>query len=442
MDRRRFHRALLAGLGAALTGDLVQDVLAAAGDEPLVDGARLVAQLGALAEYGRDEFGGVTRVAYTEADARAREYVLGLMRAASLEVRVDAAGNLVGRRAGAGASLPPLMMGSHIDTVPQGGKYDGTVGALGAIEVARTLSEHGIRTRHPLEVVVFQNEEHGSNGSRAYSHAFTEADLAVRNSSGRTRREGIAYLGGDPDRLDAVRREPGSIAGYLELHIEQSGVLEERGVAIGVVEGIVGINRWYVRIAGEANHAGATPMDRRRDALLAAGMFIVAVNRIVRAEPGRQVATVGRIEASPGAPNVIAGTALLTLEMRDLDRAKVLRLFRRIEAEARERIAPETGTAFEFEPYYDKPPALTDVRIRGLIAESARELDLTTHAMPSAAGHDAQDIAPLAPIGMIFVPSVGGISHSAEEYSRPEDIVNGANVLLRTLLKLDAGARA
>lgn len=442
MDRRRFHRTLFGALGAALGATTARDVFTAVFDPPRVDGARLGAQLEALARFGRNELGGVTRVAYTEADRQAREYVMRLMREASLEVTIDAAANLVGRRAGTEPGLPPLLMGSHIDTVPEGGKYDGTVGSIGAIEVARTLAEHGVRLRHPLEVLVFQNEEHGSNGSRALSQAFTEADLAVVNASGKTRREGIAYLGGDPDRLDTVRRAPGSIAAYLELHIEQSGVLEEKRIDIGVVEGIVGINRWSVTVTGEANHAGATPMDRRRDALLAASMFVVAVNRIVTSEPGRQVATVGRIEASPGAPNVIAGRAVLTLELRDLDRAKALRLFGEIEREARERIAPATGTTFGFEPFYDKPPALTDARIRELIAESARELGLATHAMPSAAGHDSQYIAPLGPIGMIFIPSAGGISHSADEYSRPADIANGADVLLRTLLKLDARVRA
>jgi N-carbamoyl-L-amino-acid hydrolase len=233
-----------------------------------------------------------------------------------------------------------------------------------------------------------------------------------------------------------VRRKRGDIAAYLELHIEQGATLDSEKINIGIVEGIVGINWWDVTIEGFANHAGTTRMDQRQDALLAGARFIDAVNRIVTSEPGRQVGTVGRIQALPGAPNVIPGKVVLSLELRDLDAAKIDSLYQKILAES-QKISQATRTRFDFKEINVNIPAPTDVRIRGLIAESAKELGLTTKNLPSGAGHDAQDMARLGPVGMIFVPSAGGISHSPKEFSTPGDIANGANVLLHTLLKLD-----
>ncbi len=407
---------------------------------PTVDGARLNARLEALSKFGRNAQGGVTRVAYTEEDRQARAWVLDRMRQAGLDVRVDAAGNLVGRRAGRDPSAPPLVMGSHIDSVPEGGRYDGCVGSMAAIEVVETLRDRGIETRHPVEVDIFQNEEGGLVGSRALSGELTEADLEVRNASGRTRREGIAFIGGDPSGLASVRRRPGEIAAYLELHIEQGGILDEQGLDIGVVQGIVGIGWWRVTVEGEANHAGTTPMRRRRDALVAAARFVDGVHRLARETPGRHVMTVGQLRVEPGAPNVIPGRVELTLEVRDLDRRTIDRLFDQARALA-ERVGPETGTQFRLEPVDHHDPALADERIQRVIESAARGLGLTTLAMPSGAGHDAQSLSRLGPMGMIFVPSVGGYSHTAKEYSTPEAITNGANVLLRTLLELDRTLR-
>jgi N-carbamoyl-L-amino-acid hydrolase len=361
------------------------------------------------------------------------------MRAAELDVATDSAGNLIGARAGSDADAAPLMVGSHIDSVPQGGNYDGPVGSLSGIEVAQTLAEHGMKLRHPLEVVVFENEEGGKTGRRAMIGEVVPADLDLVTHSGHTIREGIRIVGGEPDRLEAAERQPGSIAAYLELHVEQGGVLERENVDIGVVEGIVGIKRWDVTIDGFANHAGTTPMNDRRDALLAAAGFIQAVNRVVRGVEGRQVGTVGQVEVSPGAPNVIPGRAVLSLEIRDLDMEKIDALFRTIESGS-EEVARATRTTIGFAQVYVSKSAPTTERIRRMIADAAEELALSYMRMPSGAGHDAQSIALLAPIGMIFVPSVGGISHSPQEFSRPEDIADGASVLLNTLLALDAEA--
>jgi beta-ureidopropionase / N-carbamoyl-L-amino-acid hydrolase len=404
---------------------------------PRVNGDRVVAHLTAMAPIGKDPGGGVSRVAYTEADRQGREYVIGLMRAAGLITTIDAAGNISGRRAGSDPKLPALVIGSHIDSVPQGGNYDGIVGSLGAIEVAQTLTESHIALRHPLEVIIFQNEEGGLQGSRAISGELREEDLNQATRSGKSLREGIAFIGGDPDHLAAARRKPGDIFAYVELHIEQGGTLAAEKIDIGVAEGIVGNGRWDVTINGIANHAGTTPMNQRHDALLAGAKFIEAVNRIVTSVPGGQVGTVGRIQAIPGAYNVVPGKVILGLDLRDLDQARIDMLFGKIRDEA-EQIAQASGTKFSFQQIVADRPALTDPRLRQLITDSAKQLNLTTKALPSGATHDAQSMARLAPIGMIFIPSVGGISHAPEEFSRPPDVVNGANVLLGSVLQLDS----
>lgn len=432
INRREFNYALALSLGSlSIPSSPSQATLR-------VNGKRIMDHLFALAEFGKNPQGGVSRVAYSDADKQGREYVLGLMRDAKLDTTIDAAGNLIGRRAGSATGLKPLLIGSHIDTVPEGGNYDGVVGSMGAIEVAHTLAENNVTTRHPLEVVIFQNEEGGLIGSRAMDGELMEKELDLVSRSGKTIREGIKFIGGEPSKLAEVRRQKGDIAAYVELHIEQGNTLDNEKIKIGVVEGIVGINWWDVTIEGFANHAGTTAMNNRQDALLAGAKFIEAVNRIVTSVPGRQVGTVGRINALPGAPNVIPGKVVLSLELRDLDAAKIKMLYDKIYAEA-QQIATASRTKFDFTEINVNIPAPTDPRIRSLISEAAKELGLSTKLLPSGAGHDAQDMARLGPVGMIFVPSVGGISHSPREFSHPEDIANGANVLLHTLLKLDRG---
>jgi len=404
------------------------------------DPSRMEERIRKLGTYGAEPEGGVSRVAFSDADVAGRSYVTGLMKDAGLTVRVDAAGNIIGRRDGSEPHLPVILFGSHIDSVPRGGNYDGDVGVVGAIECVQLLRDAGVVTRHPLEVVVFSDEEGGLIGSRAMAGELTPEALDVKSHSGKTVREGIRALGGDPDRIVEARRRPEELKAFLELHIEQGAVLEDSGLDIGVVEGIVGINWWDVTIEGFANHAGTTPMDRRKDALLAAAHLVIAVNRAVTGVPGRQVGTVGRISATPGAPNVIPGRVVLSLELRDLSAEKIQSLFASIQREAK-AIEATTGTRISFAAIdATAVPAPTDERVRRLIAESATELGLKDQLMPSGAGHDAQDLARLTPTGMIFVPSAGGISHSPKEYTSPTDMANGANVLLRTILKIDAGA--
>jgi N-carbamoyl-L-amino-acid hydrolase len=428
MNRREFNLNLLLTAGAVVRPQTTSSLR--------INGARVNAHLAELAQFGKTPEGGTHRVAYSDADLQARQYAMKLMREAKLDVSVDAAGNLIGRRAGGDPGLKPLMIGSHIDSVPEGGSYDGQVGSMGAIEVAQTLAENNVRLRHPLEVVLFQNEEGGTIGSHALAKGLSEKELNLVTNSKKTIREGIKFIGGNPDQLAGVVRKKGDIAAYVELHIEQGGILHQEHIDIGVVEGIVSVNWWDVTIEGFANHAGTTPMKGRRDALLAAAKYIDAVNRIVTSIPGRQVGTVGKIQALPGAYNVVPGKVATSLGLRDLDAAKVQMVFEKIQAEVRE-IEKATGAKFEFKQTNATPPAPTDARIRRLIDDAAKQLGFTTKLMPSGAGHDAQEIANLCPVGMIFVPSRDGISHSPREFSTPADITNGTNVLLHTLLRLD-----
>ncbi|MXX34274.1 MAG: Zn-dependent hydrolase [Gemmatimonadetes bacterium] len=430
LGRRDFLKRSAAAAVALSTGPRPQP--------PTVDASRVNAILADFRRFGGTGDGGTTRLAYSDEDLAGRDYAAGLMRRAGLEVSTDLAGNLIGRRPGTDPAALPIITGSHMDSVPSGGSYDGQVGSAAAFEVALTLADHDIALRHPLEVIIFQNEEGGKTGSRALVGRVYPFELDIVTASGHSIRDGIARLGGDPARLAEARRDPGSMAGFLELHIEQGALLEAGGIEIGVVEGIVGIRRWNVTVRGAQNHAGTTPMPLRRDALVAAADFVRAANEVATTMPGRQVATVGRIEAVPGAPNVVPGEVRATLEIRDLAMTKIDRVFAEIEARAR---AIEAGreVTVAFEQFYESLAAPTDSRFRDIVEASAAALGYSRTRMPSGAGHDAQSMAELGPVGMIFVPSRGGISHSPDEYTAPGDIARGANVLLRSVLALDGG---
>jgi N-carbamoyl-L-amino-acid hydrolase len=399
------------------------------------NGARVNAWLARFDAIGRTA-GGINRVAYSEADLAGRTFTLDLFRESGLAPRFDAAGNIVARLEGTDRALPPIVVGSHVDSVTDGGNYDGPVGSFGAIEVARSLGEQGVRLRHPLDVVVWQNEEGGTIGSKLAIGALKDGDLDAVARSGRTLREGIGLVGGSVGKLADAVRSKGSVHCYLELHIEQGGTLERSNLRIGTVTGIVGV-RWFdVTIDGFANHAGTTPMDQRKDALLAAARFTVAVNDVARSEPGRQVATVGRIEASPNTRNVIPGRVALTVDLRDLDTATLDRLEARLRRHATE-IGEATGTVFSIRAAVTSEPAMADPRMMDWIDRSAESLGLPARRMASGAGHDAQELARVAPMAMIFVPSAGGISHSPREFTKPEDVANGVDVLLNAVIRAD-----
>jgi len=358
------------------------------------------------------------------------------LKKSGLEVSIDAAGNIIGKRKGKNPLLKPIAFGSHIDMVPDGGNYDGCVGSVGALEIIDVLNENNIVTNHPLQVIIFSNEEGSTTGSSAMAGGLSADELEMISQSGQTIAAGIRSIGGRPDSIASATRKKGDMAAFLELHVEQGGILEKENVQIGVVEGIVGIIHWDVTIEGFANHAGTTPMNMRRDALLAAAKFIVALNETVTSYEGRQVGTIGKIAVQPGAYNVVPGKAVLGMELRDLSYDKIVQIFHDIEKKAA-AIAASTGTTISFQQKNAVKPALTDKNLQGSITQSAKALGFTYKNMPSGAGHDSQEMALLCPVAMIFVPSVGGISHSPKEFTKTTDMGNGANVLLQTILAID-----
>jgi len=407
-----------------------------------VDRDRLRGDLEALGRIGAHPEGGVTRLAFTDEDARAREWIRARMEEAGLEVRSDPAANLFGRREGRQPDAPVLLAGSHLDTVPRGGIFDGALGVLAALEAVRTLDDEGTDLRHPVEIVVWSDEEGirfgpGVFGSRAFAVGIGAPELERTDEGGTTVARALEAFGGDPGALDGPLCEPGGFAAYLELHVEQGPVLERSGIPVGVVEGIVGIGRWRVTLRGAANHAGTTPMAERRDAVVAAGRLAARARDLIRATPGDPVGNVGWIRAEPGAANVVAGRATLPVELRALDLDVVERLAERIEDAARE-IGEEEGVEVEVRQTGRVPPALTHPALRDALDRAAEEAGIHARRMPSGAGHDAQAVVRAGiPTGMLFVPSRDGISHAPGEWTEWEDCARGAEVLYGALRIVD-----
>ena len=384
---------------------------------------------------------GMDRVAYSPEDIAGRDYTIKLMQEAGLETRIDAAGNIIGRRAGSDDNLPAIALGSHTDTVPKGGKYDGALGVMGAIEVIRTLEEQGHRTRHPLEVIDFTNEE-GTRfhrwlvGSRSMSGLLEQEDLDALDDDGLSLGPCIADIGGDLSRIGEAVRSPGELAAYFELHIEQGPYLHQSGNPIGVVTGITGRAVFEVEIEGKANHAGTTPMSTRRDALVSASKLVLNIQKMAAEQEICRVSTVGSIKAIPNAVNVIPGHASIGLEFRDTDMealAAAEQELRRITDQA--AVDDIVGIEVIRHRFTSAVPITADMQ--ALVAEAAENCGMTWEPLASGAGHDAQAVANIAPVAMIFVPSIDGISHAIEEYSTPQDCANGAQVLLELLLLAD-----
>jgi beta-ureidopropionase / N-carbamoyl-L-amino-acid hydrolase len=437
MQRRTFvKKSSLTLIGMGVFGSLLSNNKKAVADLG-VNGQRIESRIFELAKFGRDTNGHGYRVAYTKGDIEGRAWFMDLMKKAGLDPTIDTAGNIIGKRKGKNPTLKPIGFGSHIDMVPDGGNYDGTLGSISALEIIEILNENNLVTEHPLEVIIFGNEEGGTIGSQAMVGEITSDGLKQKSQSGLTMAEGIKAIGGNSDNIQSCIRKKGDFHAWVELHIEQGGILEKERIQIGVVEGIVGIVHWEVTVEGFANHAGSTPMNMRQDALLAASKFILTVNEVINSVKGNQVGTVGKIAVTPGAYNVIPGKVVLGLEIRDLSSEKIEMLFTEIEKQAA-TIAKEFKTTISFlrQPNESKP-ALTNKALQQTINTSAKSLGFSTKFMQSGAGHDSQHIASIAPAAMIFIPSVGGISHSPKEFSTATDMANGANVLLQTILKLD-----
>lgn len=390
-----------------------------------------------LKKFGVNENQGNDRVAYSDFEIQARDYISNKLKKTGAKVYTDFAGNLIAHYNPNNSKLKPILFGSHVDAVPNGGHYDGTAGVIHAIEVLQTVYSKNISLNHPLEVIVFANEEGGLFGSKALAGKINQQTLDVVTVSGYTNAEGVERLGGNVDRIYEVKRNMGDIHAFLEMHIEQGSNLYSSNTDIGIVEGIVGLKWWDVTVEGFANHAGTTPMNQRQDAMIAASKFVLMVNETVNSYEGSQVGTVGRMSAEPGVPNVIPGIVNLSLELRDLSSKKISMIYNKI-LENTKIIEQETKTKFSFSPIdATGDPALMDKRIINILSDVSDDLGYTSMLMPSGAGHDAQTMALIAPTAMIFAPSKDGISHSPKEYTSFEMLEKTTNVLLNTILKID-----
>lgn len=401
-----------------------------------IDSKRFWASLMTMAAIGATPAGGVRRLALSDEDRRGRDLLVRWLEEAGCAVRVDDAGNVYGRRPGADPGAPPVVFGSHLDTVPTGGKFDGALGVIGAVEVVRALNDAGLVTHRPLEVVSWTNEE-GARFAPAmlasgvvFGRFTLEEAYAARDSDGRTFGEElrrIGYCG------DAAHRLAGAAA-YLELHVEQGPVLERAGAQIGVVEGVEGISWNHVDVTGAAAHAGPTPITDRQDALVAGARIILALRGLAETSPGLRT-TVGHVEVSPNTINVIPGSVRMTADLRARSADTLERAAKGL-AEACADAARAERVEARASEFWRSPPTPFAPSVIETVASVARARDFSTHRLWAGAGHDAKYVADRFPAGMIFVPSAGGISHSEREWTEADDCVRGVTVLLDAVRRL------
>ncbi len=405
---------------------------------PSISLPRLRGHVETLSGFGRNPDGqGITRSCWSPAHEEARAWLLARMKDAGLTTWVDEAGNTFGRL---GEGGPSVMTGSHIDTVPRGGPLDGALGVLAGLECLQTIREAGLRTRRPLTLVAWSDEEGrflGLFGSRAFVGRLDPRTIpTLRAADGERLEDAMARAGFDPLEAPKARCDPRTLAAYLELHIEQGPHLEAARIPIGVVEGIVGIRRSWIVFTGQPDHAGTTPMARRRDAFLGAAEYALAARALVVTRgSGRSVTNFGRVEIEPGVANIVPARARLLHEIRELDRAVLARLERACAALAR-RVARRRALRVRIESASLTEPARCAPRVMAAVEEAAAERRLRSRRMPSGAGHDAQMLASVTDSGMLFIPSRGGRSHRPDERSDWPAIERGANVLLGALLRL------
>lgn len=408
----------------------------------VVNAERLVADLEKLGTFGRNALGGIDRTSFSRADVAARKWLIGRCENAGLRVALDGIGNMVISSPALEdgiADRAPVWTGSHIDAVPNGGAFDGPLGVMAAIECLRRLHEQSVVLQRPVRAVVYTDEEGNYThlfGSSALARGFTVEQLtSFVGRDGDSFAETFQAFGGNLESAATVQQSLGDLHATVELHIEQGPILEKSGIDIGIVTGIVAIGGGTVRFTGQADHAGTTPMEGRRDAVVAAAEFITRLPAIAAQVGPASVVTTGIISALPGGSNVIAESAEVVVDYRDpaFDRAQQLEALIR---EAAQIVAQRHRIEVEFELEDVVPNAPMDEGIRTMIRESAEAMGYTFVSIPSGAGHDSQNMAAIAPTAMIFVPSTGGRSHSPAEYTPWPDVVRGANTLLGTVLRL------
>lgn len=401
-----------------------------------IDGDRLNATLQELATIGATPGGGVTRLALSNEDKQARELLIDWMTDAGLAVKIDDLGTISGVRPGTDDE-PPVYLGSHIDTVIEGGKYDGALGVMGALEVIRTLTDHEVQTRLPVGMVAWTNEEGARFEPSCLASGVTAGAFTRDYVYGIRDRDGLSF--GDELERIGFRGEgenrPLPASAYLELHIEQGPVLESLNKPVGVVGGIVGIVWNEITVVGQSDHAGPSPMPLRRDALMAASTMIVGIERLALDRDDVSVATVGRMQVEPGTINTIPGKVVFSVDFRHPDADTIEALSQGLVGLA-ETVASNRGVDIAIDRFWTSEPTPFDETVVSTIRAVCERLDLDAGELWSGAGHDAKYMADLVPTGMIFVRSQGGLSHTEAEYSTPDDITAGGNVLLQATLEL------
>jgi allantoate deiminase len=405
----------------------------------MVDGERLWRRLSELAEIGKRESGGVTRLSFTDEERSAKDLVASFMEEASLEVREDAAGNLFGRREGKDPGAQAVLVGSHLDSVYEGGNFDGPLGVLAGVEVAQTMEEGGLETIRPVEVVAFTDEEgarfsFGMIGSRALAGTLSEEDLQHEDEDGISIADAMRHYGLDPERIKEAARPRDFLAAYLELHVEQGRVLQNEELPVGVVTGIAAPVWRRLVFTGETGYAGAAPMKLRRDAL-AAATEVAAVVEDEALATGPSVGTVGHLSLEPGGINIISGRVELSLDLRDIDEGTRDLVEDRILERAR-ALCEGRGVGLETEVLQRITPISCSETVRGAVRAAYEGLGLGTYDLASGPAHDGMQLVGLCPVGMIFVRSKDGVSHNPDEWSSKEDCMAGANVLYHATLDL------
>ena len=405
---------------------------------------RLLRDLNAVSRIGIGDHGSVTRLVFSIKELRSRQFLIHQMRQVGLQIHIDRIGNIFGRLNGSNPKAPAVLAGSHLDTVVHGGKFDGTMGVIAALEAARTLKEQNVPLRSSVEVVCFVGEESSRFGFSTLGSSLVAGevhadDLAnASDAQGTKLEEVLGRLGIHRENLRSLRRDPSSLKAYIELHIEQGPILEARKKPIGVVTSIAAPTRFKVVITGQADHSGTTPMEMRKDALVAAAELTIAIEKIClqysRMDRGRVVGTVGALRIEPGVINAVPGKAELSVDIRSITAAAKNRVVRLVYAKIRE-IGLRRKIRLDTLPIRKEDPVPLDKRIVHLLEECCEARDVPYEIMPSGAGHDAMQMAKITPAGMLFIPSRRGISHNPLEWSDPEDICRGAQLLLDAIIR-------
>lgn len=401
--------------------------------------------LNAIGRIGIGNHGAVTRLVFSIKELRSRQVLIHLMRQAGLQIHIDSIGNIFGRLQGSDPKAPAVLAGSHLDTVIHGGKYDGPVGVIGALEAVRTIRERKIILRAPVEVVCFVGEESSRFGFSTLGSSLVAGEVQAKDltnavdSQGTKLADVLAGLGISPRHLPHLARNPKSVKAYLELHIEQGPILEAKGKKIGLVTSIAAPSRFKVIFTGQADHSGTTPMEMRKDALVAAAQLIEHVETICRKfssmAKGRVVGTVGAMKIEPGVINAVPGRAELSIDIRSTSAKSKNRVARLVKQRAA-AISRSRRVGVEILDIRSEDPVPLDKHLLRLTQELCDQKGIDYEIMPSGAGHDAMQMAKIAPAGMIFIPSRRGISHNPLEWTDPDDIALGAQLLMETMIRV------